>query len=97
MDELALQRYLQKCELEYRAAHMLGGDTLDWLAPHCGSVWDIAAFLREIGFKIEGIVDEEPVPGEPHRWVVTTSGIVVYANTELLEGFFCKQKKEDKP
>lgn len=90
MSEEKLFLYLRKCELQYRADHMEHGGCLDWLAPHCGSVADIADFLRELGFKVKEIVDEEPWPGEKHRWVVTTSGIVVYVGED---GFFCKQKE----
>lgn len=78
---MELQKHLRKCELEYRAKNMPQGSNVPWLAPYCGSVQEIARFLRDLGFKIASIIDEEPFPGGFHRWVVTTSGIIVYANT----------------
>lgn len=81
VDEAKLHNHLLKCELQYRADHADGADTLDWLAPYCGSTKQVAAFLRSLGFRIARIVDEEPWPGEKHQWVVTTSGVVVYAGS----------------
>lgn len=89
INETKLQNYLLKCELQYRADHTDGADTLDWLAPYCSSTKEIAAFLRSIGFRIARIVDEEPWPGEKCQWVVTTSGVVVYAGTD---GLFAKER-----
>ena len=88
VDETNLRNYLLKCELQYRADHTEGADTLDWLAPYCGSTKEIADFLRSIGFRIARIVDEELWPGEKHQWVVTTSGVVVYAKSG---GLFAKE------
>lgn len=90
VNEAKLNSYLKKCELQYRADHLDPGysDTLDWLAPHCGSVSEIAAYLRSLGFRIAEQIDEEPWPGERHRWVVTTSKVIVYAGTA---GLFSKQ------
>lgn len=90
VDESKLDRYLKKCELQYRADHLDPGsaDTLDWLAPYCGSVSEIAAFLRSLGFRIAEMIDEEPWPGEKHQWVTTTSKVLVYAGTN---GMFAKQ------
>ena len=90
VDTDKLQNYLLKCELQYRADHTDGADTLDWLAPYCGSTKEIAAFLRSIGFRIASIADEEPWPGEKHQWVVTTSGVVVYAESD---GLFAKEAR----
>lgn len=56
VDEAKLQKFLLKCELEYRAKHSQQAACLDWLAPHCGSVTEISQFLRELGFKIKNIV-----------------------------------------
>lgn len=92
MDEQKLRNYLLKCELQYRAKHQEEGDCLDWLAPHCGSVKEIERFLREIGFRIKSIIDEEPWPGELHQWVITSSGIIVYVNQNGSNGFFAKEK-----
>ena len=88
VDERKLQLYLKKCELEYRAKHSQNAECLDWLAPYCGTVEEIARFLRDLGFRIKNIVDEEPWPGEKHQWVETTSGILVYVGTD---GFFAKR------
>ena len=92
VDEEKLDRYLKKCELQYRACHQDPGyaGTLDWLTPYCGTVQEIAVFLRRLGFRIAEIVDEEPWPGEKHRWVTTTSGGIVYAGTD---GMFGKASK----
>lgn len=86
VDEVKFQRYLLNCELEYRAKHNQQADCLDWLAPHCGSVAEIAQFLRDLGFRVKNIVDEEPWPGEKHQWVETTSGVIVYVGDEGLFG-----------
>lgn len=83
--EIALQKHLWKCELEYRAKMLTCASTVEWLAPFCNSTADIASFLRDIGFKIAKIVDEEPWPGLKHQWVVTTSGIIVYVNSPNCE------------
>lgn len=87
VDERKLQLYLKKCELEYRAKHSQNAECLDWLAPYCRTVEEIARFLRDLGFRIKNIVDEEPWPGEKHQWVETTSGIIVYVWTD---GLFAK-------
>ena len=89
VDERKLQLYLKKCELEYRAKHSQNAECLDWLAPYCGTVEEIARFLRDLGFRIKNIVDEESWPGEKHQWVETTSGILVYVGTD---GLFAKIK-----
>lgn len=88
VDERKLQLYLKKCELEYRAKHSQNAECLDWLAPYCGTVEEIAIFLRDLGFRIKNIVDEEPWPGEKHQWVETTSGILVYVG---MDGLFAKR------
>ena len=63
---------------------------LDWLAPYCGTVQEIAVFLCRLGFHIAEIADEKPWPGAQHRWVTTTSGAIVYAGNE---GMFGKSSK----
>lgn len=93
MDEQKLRNYLLKCELQYRAKHQEEGGCLEWLAPYCGSVKEIERFLREIGFRIKRIVDEEAWPGEVHQWVVTRSGVIVYVNRNGLNGFFAKEQQ----
>lgn len=92
VDQNALHRHLQKCEIEYVASHSESGETIDWLVPYCGSTAQIAQFLRSIGFRVAEILDEEPWPGEKHRWVVTTSGVVVYANQGGVNGLVTKSK-----
>lgn len=88
-----LQQYLMKCELEYRTKMLPGGSCVDWLEEHCNSLTDIADFLRELGFKIKVIVDDADCIGDPHRWVITTSGIVVYQNNKYLRGLVAKTGK----
>lgn len=92
IDLEALRRYLRKCEIEYIVEHSEGGETIEWLVPYCGTVEQIAAFLRGIGFHIKSIVDEEPVPGERHQWVGTTSGVLVYANQGGVNGLVSKSR-----
>lgn len=75
----AIQKHLLKCELEYIAQKSEKAQNVKWLAPHCDSTDEIARFLRSLGFRIAEIMDEEPWPGEFHRWVKTTSGVIVYA------------------
>lgn len=86
--DIGLDRFLKKSELEYRAKNLSNGSCVDWLAPYCDSTENIARFLRELGFHIAEIVDEQ---GSSHkedlRWVVTTSGVIVYVNAEGLNGF----------
>lgn len=89
-----LQRHLMKSELEYRAKMLPKGSCVDWLGAQCGSVEDIARYLKSLGFKIREIVDEETcLPGEYHRWVVTTNGVMVYVNDKYLFGFVAKAGK----
>ena len=92
MNEQDLKNCLMKCEIQYRAGHTEGCSCLDWLAPHCGSVTEIAQFLRELGFKIKNIVDEEPWPGEKHQWVETTAGVIVYVGDDGLFGMSGNRK-----
>lgn len=82
IDQEALWKHLRKCELQYIADHTDRCESVDWLAPHCNSTQEIAAFLRELGFRIRQIVDEQNSFGECHRWVITTSGILVYVNED---------------
>lgn len=93
VDEAALEKYLRKCELQYRADNSTCGGCLDWLAPHCNTLEDIAAYLRELGFKIKKIMNEEDSFGEPFRWVETTSGVIVYQNEGTVRGCFAKASK----
>ncbi len=66
---------------------------LDWLAPYCDSVDDIASFLRSIGFRIKAIMDETN-GNERYQWVTTTSGVIVYVNDEYCNGLFAKEAQE---
>lgn len=88
IDESKLSAFLRKCELQYRADHLDCAETLEWLAPYCGTVQEIASFLRSLGFHISQITDEEPWPGERYQWVITTSGVIVYAGRD---GLFTKK------
>ena len=84
---IALEKHLNKCELEFRAKQLPKGSNVEWLVPHCNSTQEIAEHLRYLGFKIREIVDEEDCAGELHQWVVTTSGIIVHVNSEWSSGF----------
>lgn len=92
--EAALDRHLKKCELEFRAKHGTKAQEVDWLAPHCDSLEEIADTLRGLGFKIKQIMDDEPMPGEVMRWVETTSGIIVYANDKYSRGLVAGATKD---
>lgn len=96
MFDIALQLHLWKCELEYRAKCFPEGSCVPWLADDCCSTERIVRKLREIGFKVKRIVDEEPWPGEVHKWVETTSGIVVYVNSEYTFGLVASSKVQSK-
>ena len=43
-------------------------------------------FLRDIGFRVKEVVDDVDCAGDRHSWVVTTSGVVVYADGSGLVG-----------
>lgn len=88
----ALLCHLQKCEIEYIAEHSEGGETIDWLAPYCGTVEQIAVFLREIGSQIKGYMDGGLYPIEYAGWVETTSSILVYVNQHGVNGLVYKSR-----
>ena len=79
-----LQRHLWRCELQYRMENLPHGSCVDWLAPHCDNVQEIARFLRDLGFRLKETVSETDCEGVKYGWVTTTSGLVVYENTEGL-------------
>ena len=85
--EAALQRHLWKSELEFRAREIPQGSCVEWLEPMCESTALIAQGLKNLGFRIRRIIDEQTCGGEWHRWVVTTNGVVVFVNTENVKGF----------
>ena len=98
--DLELKKHLQKCELKFRAEMLPDGSNVEWLAPYCDDVQNIAQFLRSIGFKISDIVDDELVPisdfdedgnaltaGENIRWVETTGGVLVQVNEGDKQGY----------
>lgn len=82
-----LQLYLWRCELQYRLENAPNGSVVDWLAPHCDSVQEIASFLRELGFKIKDISDYTDCAGVKHSWVITTGGLIIYENNSVFQGF----------
>lgn len=86
VDETALRNYLLKCELQYRAEHADGVDCLKWMGKFCDTCENTAQFLRDIGFRVKDIVDDEDCARDRHAWVVTTSGVVVYADGSGLIG-----------
>lgn len=87
--ECAVQVYLQKAELEYRAKNAPGTTMVEWLADYCDSLEDIVHRLRSIGFRIKNVVDEEDC-----QWVETTSGVIVYKNKGSLRGLVGGRKRE---
>lgn len=91
--ELRLKRHLQRCEIEFCAKEP-HGHCIDWLAEYCNSVEQIAIKLRELGFKIKRKVDDEPWPGEIHRWVETSCGVIVYVNTENVRGLVVRSPRK---
>ena len=86
VDETALQNYLLKCELQYRADHADGVERIGWLMEYTQTAKQTARFLRDIGFRVKEVVDDVDCAGEYHCWVVTTSGVVVYADGSGLIG-----------
>lgn len=82
----ALQKHLQKCELNYRIKNGQGPSEIPWLAPYCDTIPDIVSFLRSLRYKIKEIMDKEDCDGEPVRWVETTNGLIVYVNDEYSHG-----------
>ena len=93
--DVELQKHLNKCELEFRAKQLPKGSNVEWLAPHCNSVQDIAEHLRYIGFKIREVVDHEDCAGDKHQWVITTSGVIVYVNSDGCPGLVAAACKPD--
>ena len=75
-----LQKHLWRSELVFRAKELPKGSCVDWLAPYCNTIKEIVWLLRDLGFRIERIVDEEDCAGEIYRWVETAGGVFVYAN-----------------
>ena len=49
VDETALQNYLLKCELQYRADHADGVERVGWLMEYTRTAKQTARFLRDIG------------------------------------------------
>jgi hypothetical protein len=93
VSEYDLDCYLKKCELQYRADHTEGADALDWLAPYCDTLKEIVTYLRELGFRIKEVVDDDSDLGS-FKWVTTTAGVIVYQNVEgCSRGLFCKAHK----
>lgn len=88
-----LHKHLLKCALEYRAEKMPRGSTVSWLTPYCDTPDHIAQFLRSLGFRIKKIVDEPGTfSGDRFQWVVTTNGVIVYANRDGVEGLVAKAR-----
>lgn len=86
VDETALKNYLLKCELQYRAEHTDRVERVGWLMEYTRTGKKTARFLRDIGFRVKEVVDDVDCAGEHHCWVVTTSGVVVYADGSGLIG-----------
>lgn len=86
VDETALKNYLLKCELQYRADHADGVERVGWLMEYTKTIKRTERFLRGIGFRVKAVVDDVDCAGDRHAWVVTTSGVVVYADGSGLIG-----------
>lgn len=82
VDMWQLEKHLKKCEIQWIADHTEMAETISWLAPHCkGTPQELADYLRNLGFRIKNVVDEQEESWhEPFRWVITTSGVVVYCD-----------------
>lgn len=90
-----LQLRLWRCELQYRAENLPHGSSVDWLAPYCYSVNEIARFLRELGFRIKEVSEyTDPSTGEKFNWVITNGGIIVYENSGDSRGFVAMSIQE---
>lgn len=89
-----LQRHLWRSELQYRMEKAPHGSNVDWLIPHCDNVRSIAEFLRELGFRIKETIDETDAEGTRFCWVITTSGLIVYANTAHSRGLVAMSPEE---
>ncbi len=77
--EIEVEKHLRREELKYRAQKKPKGSYCDWLARSCASVDDIVAMLRWLGFRIKEVVECDGA-----KWVETTGGVIVYAETEGL-------------
>lgn len=89
-----LQLRLWRCELQYRAENLPHGSSVDWLAPYCYSVNEIARFLRELGFRIKEISEHTDCTGTKCNWVITSGGIIVYENSGDSRGFVAMSIQE---
>lgn len=93
--ECALAEHLRKEELLFRAKNKPHCSNCEWLTGFCSSTDSIAKLLRSLGFRVKEIVDEVSSWGNEFRWVETTSGVVVYVNTELSRGFVAGRSKRE--
>ena len=75
-----LEAYLRKQEIQWISNNVHGGACIEWLALHCGTVKDISEYIRELGFRVKRIVDDADCDGNRMQYVVTTSGVIVYAD-----------------
>ena len=64
------------------------GSECEWLAGFCSSTDSIAKLLRSLGFRVKEIVECDGA-----EWVETTSGVIVYVNTEWSRGFVAGRSK----
>lgn len=90
-----LQMHLWRAELEYRAEHLPHGSYVEWLAPRCNSIEEIRKILRDLGLRVDNIVDYEDAAGDLHQWVETTGGITVHVNRpgSAIVGFVTGREK----
>ncbi len=88
--ETALTAHLRKCELQWIADNVPGGECVGWLEPYCDSVKDILELVRGLGFRVRRIVDDVGCAGEKMQWVETTSRVIVYVNDGLSRGLVAR-------
>lgn len=87
--DIAMEKHLRREELLFRAKNKPKGSNVSWLAPSCDSLDDIVNMLRWLGFRIKEVFDDMDCTGHEMRRVETTSGVIVWVNSELSRGFVC--------
>ena len=85
--DIAMEKHLRREELLFRAKNKPNGSNVSWLAPSCDSLDDIVSMLRWLQFRIKEVCDDIDYSGHEMRCVETTSGVIVWVNSELSRGF----------
>ena len=86
--DLELEKFLKRQELIFIAKNYPRGKTVDWLAPCCENLDELIDTLRWLGFKIKNITDDQSdlYPENRFQMVETTSGVLVYVNSQHTKG-----------